>query len=89
MSIQNPSIYTAITDSPDAYNQITACLKNWMLIGVAAIILMMISLLSIGSFTTKLILLSVQFGIFVISIIYFLKTLKLKKQLYGAARDNK
>jgi hypothetical protein len=70
----------AFTDSPDADNHINTSLKNWILIGAASLILLVTSWLFIIPFTIRLILLSIQFGILVISIIYYQKTLKLKKQ---------
>jgi uncharacterized membrane protein len=80
MLLQNLPTDAAFTDSPDVDNRINTSLKNWILIAVAAIILMVTSWLSVGSFITKLILLPIQFGILIVSIIYFIKMWKWKKQ---------
>ena len=66
-------------------------LRDWVLIGLASIILMIISIITyhrLGYSIINWILVLIQFGIFIISIIYFIKMLKLKNQLHDTTRDS-
>jgi chromate transport protein ChrA len=66
-------------------------LRAWVLIGLASIILMIISIITYHRFGYSIInwiLVLIQFSIFIISIIYFIKMLKLKNQLHDTTRDS-